>query len=55
MNFNYQKYKEFGKKDSCTFYSIHPDLTKDEFMKAHLRVVADHIRDNYDMETLVRL
>lgn len=49
MVFNYKKYKEHGKKNSCTFYA-HPEITQDEFVKEKLREVVDHIRDNYDLD-----
>ena len=48
MVFNYKKYKEHGKKNSCTFYA-HPEIAQDEFVKEKLSEVVDHIRDNYDL------
>lgn len=36
MTFDYRKYKAQGKKDSCTMH-CHPDIAKDEFVKANYR------------------
>lgn len=55
MAFDYQKFKTTGKAGSCTLYSLHPDLATDEFLKTRLQECVDHIRDNYDMERIVKL
>lgn len=54
MTFDYCKYKEQGKKDSCTFY-CHPDIANDVFMKEKLQEVVDHIRDNYDLDIFTKI
>lgn len=56
MMFNYQKYKAEGKANSCTFL-CYPDyrLANDEFVREHLQLVVDHIRDNYDLEKIARI
>lgn len=33
MTFNYKKYKENGKENSCMLYTLHPDIARDEFLK----------------------
>ena len=35
MTFDYRKYTEDGKKDSCMFYA-HPNIAKDEFVKKQI-------------------
>ena len=54
MTFNYRKYKEQGKKDSCTLH-CHPDIANDKFVKEKLCEVADHIRDNYDLDIFTKI
>lgn len=36
MTFNWKKFQKDGKKDSCTLYSIHPDIANDPFLKEKL-------------------
>lgn len=36
MTFNYKKYKENGKENSCMLYTLHPDIARDEFLKENL-------------------
>lgn len=55
MTFNWKKFQKDGKKDSCTLYSIHPDIAKDQFLKEKLSECVDYIRDNYDMEMFTKL
>lgn len=55
MVFNYQKFKETGKENSCTMYVLHPDIAKDEFLKEKLQECVDYIRDNYDMEKFTEI
>lgn len=50
MTFDYQKFKKYGKKGSCVFHTVHPDLFKDEFLKEKLTECVDHIREKYDLE-----
>lgn len=54
MTFNYRKYKEQGKKDSCMFYT-HPNIANDEFVKSKLQEVVDYIRDNYDLDIFTKI
>lgn len=54
MTFNYRKYKEQGKKDSCTFH-CHPDIADDKFVKEKLCEVVDYIRDNYDLDIFTKI
>lgn len=53
--FNYKKFLEDGKAGSCTAYHLHPDLMTDEYLQVRLRECIDHIRDNYDMEQIIKL
>lgn len=53
--FNYKRFLEEGKSGSCTVYYLHPDLMTDEYLQVRLRECVDHIRDNYDMEQIVKL
>lgn len=55
MTFNYKKYKESGKENSCMLYTLHPDIARDEFLKENLQRLVDHIRDNYDMEVFTKI
>ncbi|MCI8795331.1 MAG: hypothetical protein HFG89_00535 [Dorea sp.] len=55
MTFDYQKFKKFGKENSCMLYTLHPDIAKDEFLKGKLCECVDYIRDNYDMEIFTRI
>lgn len=54
MTFNYRKYKEQGKKDSCMFYA-HPNIANDEFVKNKLQEVVNYIRDNYDLDIFTKI
>lgn len=55
MTFDYQKFKKFGKENSCMLYTLHPDIAKDEFLKGKLCECVDYIRNNYDMEIFTRI
>lgn len=55
MTFNYKKYKENGKENSCVLYALHTDIARDEFLKENLQRLVDHIRDNYDMEVFTKI
>lgn len=55
MTFNYKKYKEFGKENSCMLYTLHPYIARDEFLKENLQKCVDYIRDNYDMEIFTKI
>lgn len=54
MTFNYRKYKDSGKSNSCVFYT-HPKIAKDEYVKEELQKVVDYIRDNYDLDIFTRI
>jgi len=49
VNFNYDRYKTSGAKDSC-IAKIHPILKDDDNIKNMLNDLVDYIRNNYDME-----
>nr|DAV43112.1 MAG TPA: hypothetical protein [Caudoviricetes sp.] len=55
MTFDWKKFQKYGKKDSCTLYSMHPDIANDPFLKEKLSECVDYIRDNYDMETFTKI
>lgn len=55
MTFDWKKFQKYGKKDSCTLYSIHPDITNDPFLKEKLSECVNYIRDNYDMENFTKI
>jgi hypothetical protein len=54
MTFDYRKYKRYGKKNSCTFHCL-PEIANDEFVKEKLCEVVDYVRDNYDLDEMVRI
>ena len=54
MTFDWKKFQEDGKKDSCIL-NIHPDIANDQFVREKLSECADYIRDNYDMEIFTKL
>ena len=51
VDFNLNKYKESGAKDSC-MVRIHPELKDDEFIIDTLNETIDYIRIKYCMEDL---
>jgi hypothetical protein len=55
MTFDWKKFQKYGEKDSCTLYSIHPDIAKDPILKEKLSECVDHIRNNYDMEMFTKI
>lgn len=55
MTFNYKKYKENGKENSCVLYALHPDIARDEFLKENFQKCVDYIRENYDMEVFTKI
>lgn len=55
MTFNYKKYKENGKENSCVLYALHPDIVQDEFLKENLQKCVDYIRENCDMEVFTKI
>ena len=54
MTFDYRKYKKYGKENSCTFHCL-PEIANDEFVKNRLSEVVDYVRDNYDLDEVVRI
>ena len=54
MTFDFEKFKQYGKKDSCTWH-VHPDFANDEFLREEMQKCVDYVRDNYDMETFTRI
>lgn len=55
MTFDWRKFQKEGKDGSCTMYTIHPDIAKDQFLKEKLCECVDYIRDNYDMEMFTKI
>ena len=53
ITFNWQKYKKYGKKDSC-LASFNPEFANDEVLKQKFYDMVDYIRDNYDMEQFTK-
>jgi hypothetical protein len=51
VDFNLNKYNEFGAKNSCTV-KIHPELKDDEYVIDTLNDLVDYIRIKYDMNDL---
>jgi len=51
VEFNLNKYNEFGAKDSC-IVKIHPELAHDIYIQSQLNDVVDYIRDYWDMQKL---
>ena len=51
ITFNYQKFKENGKKNSCLL-NIHPLLKDDDYIKETLNKLIDYIRDKYNMDEM---
>lgn len=51
---DYRKYKKHGKENSCTFHCL-PEIANDEFVKNRLSDVVDYVRDNYDLDEMVRI
>ena len=51
VTFNYKKYKQNGKKDSCDA-KIHPNLANDKYVHNEINKLIDYIRGNYDMEEM---
>lgn len=54
VDFDYKKFAEEGKPGSCMATFVHPDLRDDEFLKRQLQEAIDYIRDNYNMEKIVK-
>lgn len=54
MTFDWKKFQEDGKKDSCIL-NIHPDIANDQFVREKLSECVDYIRDNYDMEIFTKI
>lgn len=55
VTLDYKKFKEEGKAGSCTVYNLHPSFMKDEYLQSRIQECIDHIRDNYDMEQVIKL
>lgn len=53
ITFNWQKYKKYGKKDSC-LANFNPKFANDEVLKQKFYDMIDYIRDNYDMEQFTK-
>jgi len=51
--FNLKRFNANGAENSCTV-SMHPVLANDDFINLKLKEVINHIRDNYDMERLIK-
>ena len=55
VTLDYKKFREEGKPGSCTMYNLHPGFIEDEYLQSRLQECIDHIRDNYDMEQVIKL
>lgn len=55
VEFNWQKYKQEGAKDSCSVFFLHRELYEDEVLKKMLGEMVDHIRSNHDMEKFTHI
>ena len=51
VTFNYNKFKENGKKGSCNA-QVHPNLAGDKHIHDTLNDLIDYIRDNYNLKDL---
>lgn len=52
ITFNIQKYKKYGKKNSCMCH-IHPCLKDDEYIITTMNELCDYIREKYNMEKII--
>ena len=52
VEFNYRKFRKYGKKGSCVCV-MHPGLQADEYIRKTTNDLVDYIRDNYDMKKLL--
>lgn len=52
ITFNMQKYKKYGKKNSCMCH-IHPCLNDDEYIITIMNGLCDYIREKYDLNKIV--
>ena len=52
ITFNMQKYKKYGKKNSCMCH-IHPSLKDDEYVIATMNELCDYIREKYNMNKII--
>ena len=55
MTFNYQHYKKVGEEESCVWYSLHPCIINDRFLREKMRECVDHIRKTYNMEMFTKV
>ncbi|MEK3955830.1 MULTISPECIES: hypothetical protein [unclassified Psychrobacillus] len=53
VTFDLNKYLETGEKGSCNI-RLHPSVKEDETIVEILKDLIEHIRKNYDMESLVK-
>ncbi len=54
IDFNLNKYREFGAKNSC-IVKLHPELKEDDYIINTLNEIVEHIRENYDMEKVSKI
>lgn len=53
VTFNLKLYNRYGENGSCMLH-IHPSLRGDNYIVETMQNLSDYIRDNYEMETLVK-
>ncbi|MCY8546630.1 hypothetical protein [Bacillus vallismortis] len=53
VNFNLNHFLKEGAKGSCVA-NLHPSLKNDEYIRKQLNDLIDYIRDNHDMEELIK-
>ena len=51
VTFNYKKFKESGKVESC-MANVHPLIRNDDNIKLKINELIDYIRDNYNMNLI---
>lgn len=51
VDFNYQKYKVHGAKNSCSV-NIHPLLQNDTYIEDKMKEIIDYVRENYNMDEI---
>jgi hypothetical protein len=54
INFNLNKFKQYGIKNSCAI-RMHPEFKGDEYLKCELNKIVDYIRNAYDMEKISKI
>lgn len=53
IDFNYKKYKKTGKKKETFILNVHPTLRQDEYIIETMNIMAEYIKNNYDLDMIV--